>query len=186
MRDDLPEIVAMGRNAGFGFIQVNTNGIRLAKDETFLKRLSGAGLDSIFLQVPGSTRPLGPPAAASLAGMLWRNGDGWRGSPAEHIPNCPAMVRRSPRHLRATSESDPTPPANMPLGKNKVMDLDQFLRQVRARTLAVSAMAFQDAWTLDLDRIKDCCIHVADARGRLIPFCLYNLTTVSGKGLYRT
>lgn len=37
MRDDLPEIVAMGRNAGFGFIQVNTNGIRLAKDETFFE-----------------------------------------------------------------------------------------------------------------------------------------------------
>ena len=66
------------------------------------------------------------------------------------------------------------------------MDLDQFIWQVRTRTLAVSAMAFQDAWTLDLDRIKDCCIHVADTRGRLIPFCLYNLTSTSGKGLYRS
>ena len=70
-------------------------------------------------------------------------------------------------------------------GANAPMDLDQFLRQARMQTLAVSAMAFQDAWTLDMDRVRDCCIHVIDERHRLIPFCLYNLTSTSGKGLYR-
>lgn len=311
VRDDLPDIVAMGRSAGFGFIQVNTNGIRLAKDETFVKRLVDAGLDSIFLQFDGTSddiyqklrsRGLMENKLATIAacekvdlgvvlvvtvvpgvndhnlGAILRlaveNTPVVRGvhfQPISYFGRFPAMpnalnritlpelmraietqskgafpverfsppgcenamcsfsakflvqpdhsvhpllpawqgccgetqtaeegARRSisqtarqwsgvPRaHLRATSEIEPAPPANVPLGKNKVMDLDQFLRQVRARTLAVSAMAFQDAWTLDLDRIKDCCIHVADARGRLIPFCLYNLTTVSGKGLYRT
>jgi uncharacterized radical SAM superfamily Fe-S cluster-containing enzyme len=46
-------------------------------------------------------------------------------------------------------------------------------------------MAFQDAWNLTLDRIKDCCIHVMSPQGKLIPFCLYNLTDIKGKALYR-
>jgi hypothetical protein len=46
-------------------------------------------------------------------------------------------------------------------------------------------MAFQDAWNLDLERVKDCCIHVVSPKGRLIPFCLYNLTNTQGKTLYR-
>ncbi len=55
LRNDLPEIVAMGRKYGFSFIQLNTNGIRLAKDTTFLRNLKAAGLDSIFLQFDGLT-----------------------------------------------------------------------------------------------------------------------------------
>ena len=32
LRDDLPELVALGREIGFGFIQINTNGLRLGRD----------------------------------------------------------------------------------------------------------------------------------------------------------
>jgi uncharacterized radical SAM superfamily Fe-S cluster-containing enzyme len=46
-------------------------------------------------------------------------------------------------------------------------------------------MAFQDAWNLDLERLKDCCIHVAAPDGRLVPFCAYNLTSSRGESLYR-
>jgi hypothetical protein len=46
-------------------------------------------------------------------------------------------------------------------------------------------MAFQDAWTLDLDRLRDCHIHVADLDGATIPFCAYNLTRTDGGGPYR-
>ena len=49
-------------------------------------------------------------------------------------------------------------------------------------------MGFMDAWNLDLERLKDCYIHVAAAgkKGvRLIPFCAYNLTSVDGNALYR-
>jgi uncharacterized radical SAM superfamily Fe-S cluster-containing enzyme len=46
-------------------------------------------------------------------------------------------------------------------------------------------MAFMDAWTLDLERARGCCIHVAVPDGRLIPFCLYNLTAADGTALYR-
>jgi len=46
-------------------------------------------------------------------------------------------------------------------------------------------MAFQDAWTLDLDRLKQCFIHVVGPDNRLIPFCAYNLTNRQGQALYR-
>jgi uncharacterized radical SAM superfamily Fe-S cluster-containing enzyme len=65
-------------------------------------------------------------------------------------------------------------------------DFDRFLAAAASRPkLSVSAMAFMDAWTLDLERARGCCIHVAVPDGRLIPFCLYNLTAADGTALYR-
>jgi uncharacterized radical SAM superfamily Fe-S cluster-containing enzyme len=64
-------------------------------------------------------------------------------------------------------------------------DLHDFLDYARTNSFSVSAMAFQDAWNLDLERLKDCCIHVVAPDGRLIPFCAYNLTNCHGEGLYR-
>ena len=46
-------------------------------------------------------------------------------------------------------------------------------------------MAFQDAWNLDLERLRECYIHNISPDGRLIPFCAYNLTDQSGHSLYR-
>jgi len=46
-------------------------------------------------------------------------------------------------------------------------------------------MAFQDAWTLDLERLRDCCIHVLDPTLGLVPFCAFNLTAADGRALYR-
>jgi hypothetical protein len=43
-----------------------------------------------------------------------------------------------------------------------------------------------DVWSIDLERLRDCCIHVASPEGALIPFCAYNLTAADGHGLYRT
>lgn len=43
IRPDIEKIVAAGRKAGFGFIRVQTNGIRLA-DKAFCRRLAKAGL----------------------------------------------------------------------------------------------------------------------------------------------
>ncbi len=63
--------------------------------------------------------------------------------------------------------------------------LDAFLENHRTNTFAVSAMAFQDAWNLDLERVQECCIHVVAPDGNMIPFCLYNLTSAEGIPLYR-
>ena len=64
-------------------------------------------------------------------------------------------------------------------------DLDRFLARARTHSFTISGMAFQDAWTLNLDRLQGCCIHVAQPDGRLIPFCAFNLTSRDGRSLYR-
>lgn len=61
---------------------------------------------------------------------------------------------------------------------------DAFIER-KSRRLSLSAMAFQDAWTLDLDRLRQCYIHVAQPDGRVIPFCAFNLTDRLGQPLYR-
>jgi hypothetical protein len=55
LRDDLPEIVREAKKAGFWHIEVNTNGIRLANDLDFVKRLRKAGVSTIYLQFDGLT-----------------------------------------------------------------------------------------------------------------------------------
>ncbi|GEM_PF-45427 len=64
-------------------------------------------------------------------------------------------------------------------------ELDLFLQRARSHTFALSAMAFQDAWNLSLERLRGCCIHVARPDGRLIPFCSFNLTARDGRALHR-
>jgi uncharacterized radical SAM superfamily Fe-S cluster-containing enzyme len=46
-------------------------------------------------------------------------------------------------------------------------------------------MAFQDAWNLDLERLRECFIHVVSPDRRVVPFCAYNLSSASGEALYR-
>jgi 7,8-dihydro-6-hydroxymethylpterin dimethyltransferase len=66
-----------------------------------------------------------------------------------------------------------------------VSSLDQFLNRVKDYTLAISGMAFQDAWNLDIDRLRECYIHVLSPDKKIIPFCAYNLTANNGTSLYR-
>jgi uncharacterized radical SAM superfamily Fe-S cluster-containing enzyme len=54
VRGDLPCIVEMGRAKGFSFIQLNTNGLRLAAEKNYAKELRAAGLSSVFLQFDGT------------------------------------------------------------------------------------------------------------------------------------
>ena len=49
-------------------------------------------------------------------------------------------------------------------------DMDTFLNRVRTHGFTVTAMAFQDAYTLDLERLRRCSLHVF-RDGRTIPFC---------------
>ncbi|MBR5510558.1 MAG: radical SAM protein [Lachnospiraceae bacterium] len=53
MRDDLPEIIRMGREKGFTFFQLNTNGLRLAEQPGYAEELKAAGLSCVFLQFDG-------------------------------------------------------------------------------------------------------------------------------------
>ena len=53
LRDDLPSLIREAKDAGIPYVQVNTNGIRLAEDPELAFRLAEAGLDFVFLQFDG-------------------------------------------------------------------------------------------------------------------------------------
>ncbi|MEM1586903.1 MAG: radical SAM protein [Candidatus Bathyarchaeia archaeon] len=44
----------------------------------------------------------------------------------------------------------------------------------------------QDAWTADIVRFSKCCVHEVRGDGRLVPFCLYNITSINKRRLYRS
>ncbi|WP_228447961.1 hypothetical protein [Sulfurospirillum diekertiae] len=69
--------------------------------------------------------------------------------------------------------------------EEKLSDWDKILSAIANNAFSISGMAFQDAWNVNLERIRDCCIHVSTTDGRLIPFCMYNITNRDGESLYR-
>ena len=75
------------------------------------------------------------------------------------------------RHWRRPPE-EPAPEADF----SEEMDFDTFLYRLRHRSLTMSAMAFQDAMNLNIERLHRCSLHVYD-RGKIKPFCAKYLTT---------
>ncbi len=53
MRDDLPELIAYAKEQGLKYLQLNSNGLRLAQDESYVQRLAEAGLSFVFMQFDG-------------------------------------------------------------------------------------------------------------------------------------
>jgi uncharacterized radical SAM superfamily Fe-S cluster-containing enzyme len=53
VRDDLPDIVRDGKDRGFSYIQLNTNGRRIADEPGYAETLAKAGLTTVFLQFDG-------------------------------------------------------------------------------------------------------------------------------------
>lgn len=296
VRDDLPEIIRMGRSFGFTFFQLNTNGLRIARDLAYLAELKEAGLSTVFLQfdgtddaiyrkirgrdllakkmaviencaslgigvvlvptlVPGvNTDDIGNILKLALAHMPTVRGVHFQ--PVSYFGRYPEpptdeMRMTIPEVIRAIETqtgglipvSTLCPPGGenalcsfhgnyvlMPDGALKPLtrhkgelccqpvpaadgavrsrefvaahwstpaaglsvlggpsfgEWDVFLERKRTHTFCVSGMAFQDAWNLDLERLRDCYIHTASPDGRLVPFCAYNLTNREGKALYR-
>lgn len=70
-------------------------------------------------------------------------------------------------------------------GDSDTASLDAFLQKTVENTFTVSGMVFQDAYNLDLDRLRRCYICEVDTQKGMVPFCAYNLTDVNGKALYR-
>lgn len=53
VRDDLPALAQYARSIGFDYIQLNTNGIRLAEDAAYAKGLKDAGITTVYLGFDG-------------------------------------------------------------------------------------------------------------------------------------
>jgi uncharacterized radical SAM superfamily Fe-S cluster-containing enzyme len=110
----------------------------------------------------------------------------WQGCCTPPEPAEQGARRTISQVARQWSAPEQAEPAGGPTSQpGAFISLDDFITLARRNTLTVSSMAFQDAWSLDLERVRDCCIHVSTPDGRLIPFCLYNLTSASGRRLYR-
>jgi uncharacterized radical SAM superfamily Fe-S cluster-containing enzyme len=304
VRDDLPEIIALGRDLGFTFFQLNTNGLRLARDAAYLQRLIAAGLSTVFLQFDGMReeiyqtlrgRPLKGQKESAIAHCIehgvgvvlvptlvpgvnsddigaiiefalrhtpgvrgvhfqpisyFGRYDGVREAPSNdqritipevisaitaqmggairpesfRPPGCenalcsfhgnfvvmpdgrlvPLTAHRGGQdccgtlpqakegaararefvalHWAAPAQTSETSQVSL---RPSLGAWDAFLERAKTHAFCISGMAFQDAWTLDLERLRDCCIHVLSPDGRLIPFCAYNLTARDGRSLYR-
>ncbi len=53
IRNDLAEIIALGKEKGFTFFQLNTNGIRIAEEKDYAEYLAQSGVSCVFLQFDG-------------------------------------------------------------------------------------------------------------------------------------
>jgi 7,8-dihydro-6-hydroxymethylpterin dimethyltransferase len=58
---------------------------------------------------------------------------------------------------------------------NDYSDMDAFLGRIKSHGFTITAMAFQDAYTLDIERLRRCSLHVY-RDGRTIPFCARYMT----------
>lgn len=54
VREDLPQIIAMAREKGFEYIQLNTNGRRLGEEPEYAQTLKDAGTSVVFMQFDGT------------------------------------------------------------------------------------------------------------------------------------
>lgn len=313
-RRDLPQVIRRIRALGFTYIQLNTNGIRLAQDPDYAQELKAAGLTCVFLQFDGVSddvyqamrgKPLleaklnaiancgrhalgvvlvptlapgvntgqigeilrtairlapavravhfqpisyfgryptgrtdedritfpevirliedqtqgqfkaasfypasGENPYCSFHGKFWLDGDK-RVSPAPRpaASSCcgtavetptdsglvqlgarnsePGQGARKAQRFVAQHWSYPSAPIETrPAAGIDISSFDAFLAEKRM-SFCISGMAFQDAWNLDLERLRECFLHVLSPDLKLVPLCAYNLTGTSGQTLYR-
>ena len=284
IRDDLPDIVRLGREKGFSFFQLNTTGLRLADEPGYALMLRSAGVSCAFLQFDGlrdstyetlrgralldaKLRAIDNCAAAGLpvvlvptlvpgvnvseTGGILRfalsrapHVRGVHFQPVSYFGRCelsvPEVRLTIPRVLReieaqtdgamraadfagggaesaycsfhasyrrlADGSLQALPRRRRQCcckksseardfvagrwGAHEQADgaedaFDAFLREAGERVFTVSGMAFQDAYNLDLERLRRCYICEADTKRGMVPFCAYNLTSRSGEYLYR-
>jgi len=287
LRDDLPEIITTAKRAGLCYVQLNTNGLRLAEEPNYATVLAEAGLSFVFLQFDGLTsdvydtlrgrdllaikkQAIANCEAAGLGVTLvvtvvkdvndnqlgeilrfaWANSPTVRGvnfQPVSYfgrIPNQPNNehrltldtlvaeiesqtngVIRTENLFPAQNDhplcgfhgnfviaangtpkalSRPVPACSCGKGllstvskreftgkrwqrkkqtgvlpaspdSHDLFDLDYFFERVQSHGFTITAMAFQDAGNLDLERLKRCYLHVYD-HGRMVPFCAHYYT----------
>ena len=54
-------------------------------------------------------------------------------------------------------------------------ELNAFAARLKSHGLTITAMAFQDAHNLDIERLRRCSLHVSE-NGNTIPFCAKYIT----------
>ncbi len=280
LRDDLPELTRFAREAGCGCVQLNTNGIRLAREPGYVRRLADAGLDIVFLQfdgtrddiyetlrgeklleikkeairicgenrlgvilVPTVVKGVNDDDLGGIIALARELSPAVRGvhfQPVSFFGRYPKTPEEGDRYTLDALMADIAEQADIPLSSfmpsrcdhplcgfhasflidpktglrplssithssrtrgcerdnreyvarhwrrapeepkpaaalSDEMDFDTFLYRLRHESLTLSAMAFQDAMNLNVERLHSCSLHVYD-RGIIKPFCAKYLT----------
>ena len=278
LRDDLPELIRYIKSKGASYVQLNSNGLRLAEDEEYVKALAEAGLSFVFLQFDGVSddiyeklrgkalletkkkaielcgkHGLGVTLVPTLVkgvnehqvGDIIRFGaslspvvrgvhfqpvsyfgrypekpdDNERytldeliyalsaqaGIKEENIspsrcdhPSCglhasfiamkngslmPLTFRRNACKMSCAAQNREYIGSRWTRDREKekddfgddLRDMDAFVERVKSHGFTVTAMAFQDAMNIDIERLRRCSLHVY-SEGKLKPFCAAYLT----------
>ena len=280
LRNDLPHLVRYARQAGCTYVQLNTNGIRLALEPGYAQTLKDAGLDIVFLQFDGTREdiyktlrgeslleikkqairvcgeagigvtlvPTVVPGVntnnlGSLIRFACENVPFVRGihfQPVSYFGRYPAMPDNDHRYTLDQLMADISDQTGLPIDSfmpsrcdhplcgfhgnylvnpdgslhpltsithsakekgcardnreyvakhwmrypqepkpevslSEEMDFDTFLYRLRHGSLNLSAMAFQDAMNLNIERLHRCSLHVY-SNGTVKPFCANYLT----------
>ena len=298
MREDLAEIIQLGKEKGFTYFQLNTNGLRIAQDYDYLLKLVEAGLNNVFLQFDGLTekpyeilrgKPLldvklqaiencrkakvgltlvptvAPGVNDNQVGEILKFAlqkmpavRGVHFQPVSYFGRCelpqneqritiPDMLRYmeeqtdgmikqsdflgggaensycsfhgnfmqmpdgtikaiksdsagccctsskqsrdfvakrwSAAPVLTAQENSCCCSTAAPVKETSLFDV--FLERMENYTLAVSGMLFQDAWNFDLERVKSCYLCEFSPKKKIVPFCAYNLSSISGETIHR-
>ncbi len=94
VREDLPELVRMAKEMGFRQVQVDTNGVVLARSLDFCRELVEAGMDAVYLQFDG-TKPKAYEVArgANLLPLKQKAIDHLRKAGCKSVVLVPTLVR---------------------------------------------------------------------------------------------
>ena len=90
-----------------------------------------------------------------------------------HLKNRNFVSRRWKRS--AESEADCC-------GSDDPTEMGAFVTRIKSNGFTVTAMAFQDVYNLDIERLRRCSLHVSEG-GNLTPFCAKYITAADGEGL---
>ncbi|RJR27239.1 radical SAM protein [candidate division WWE3 bacterium] len=296
LRDDLPELISMIKNLGFKHVQVNTNGLRIAYEPDYLRKLKENGADVIYLQFDGLSdeiyRKIRGQKMLNVKQQAIRNCEneemgvvfvvtlmrnvnfdqigrlvefaksniptvkGLHFQPIAYFGRHPAPPQDDDRvtlddvwkaledqtagmikqenfvpekvhpyctfsglfvllesgeflpisnYHRSLNEcgccGGPSPSEHWGnfiseywrfrkdkeieqiVGQDEAGSWIEFFKRSQTHYLTISCMPFQDAWTIDLNRLKRCCIHVLQ-ENRLVPLCARYLTSTTGQRLY--
>ncbi len=99
---------------------------------------------------------------------------------------CVSEANQPSEHVRKfiTEKSKYIEPNPELLEQQKEGTLKRFLQRAKTHFLSISGMPFQDAWTVDLERLQGCCIHVITREKKLVPFCAHYITNAAGERLH--
>ncbi len=145
----------------------------------------GPEMDDSSGGLPASVLPLDSRAARENIEQAMRSvRSNWGAEKSTGAPEKPLAPQ--PRTLAPSQGPDQPLPNRFgccsPSGPDS---FEAFLQRPRLPSFSLTGMAFQDAWTVDLQRLQSCCVHVYKEGDRIMPFCAYNLTNEAGRPLHR-